>query len=78
MKETVVLGLRYYGGGMRDYYKVKKLAEEKNVSLSEMGRILVNRGLHYSENPVIIEKPVEKIVYVDRPIVKEKEVVVSR
>ena len=71
MKDTVVLGLRYYGEKMKDYFKVKELAEKESVSLSEIGRILVNRGLHYTENPVVIEKPVEKIVYRDRVVIKE-------
>lgn len=75
MKKSRVLGLRYYGQQMKDYEQVKSLAEKNNLSMSDAGKRLVNRGLQHINNPepLVKEKPkvvtkvVKQLVYVNGP-----------
>ncbi|GAI81571.1 unnamed protein product, partial [marine sediment metagenome] len=61
MKETIVLGIRYTGQEMKDYRRVKELAEKNKDPLSTTGKLLINRGLTHTDNPEPLVKVVEKI-----------------
>lgn len=62
MKETVVLGIRYTGQEMKDYRRVKQLAEQNKDPLSTTGKLLINRGLTHTDNPEPLVKTVKEVV----------------
>lgn len=76
MKETIVLGIRYTGEEMKDYHRVKELAEKNKDPLSTTGKLLINRGLIHTDNPEPLVKVVEKIKEV--PVEKIVKVPVYR
>lgn len=85
MQETRVFSIRYTGESqMKDYHKVEQLAKENKSCVSNIGRLLISRGLTHTDNPgpLIkekgahqdhqdrIEKPISKVVSKDKPLQK--------
>ena len=54
------------------YDKVMEIVKKERIAKSRAQLLLVERGLHHTDNPEPLVK--EKVVYRDRPVVKEKVV----
>jgi len=70
MKETKVLGIRYYGSTMKEYHQVADLAKKNELTLSDVGRILIKKGIKNS-NPHLIDKTTEAPVKVKSEVVNK-------
>jgi len=71
MQETKVLGIRFSGSEQMGIYKqVQTLANKNKLFMSEAGKLLINRGLHHTNNPEpLIKKDTPKetpLSYINR------------